>query len=358
MTQVRIEHLTKIYAGSGVPAVNEISLDIPSGHFVSLLGPSGCGKTTTLKMLAGFEAVTSGRIEFNGQDIVPMPAEKRDIGMVFQNYALFPHMTVRGNLSFGLEMRRIQTSERERRIDAVLDMVQLTPFAERYPSQISGGQQQRVAIGRALVIEPRILLLDEPLANLDAKLRDEMRVFIRDLQKRVGITTIYVTHDQSEAMTMSDLVVVMFGGRVAQAGTPEDIYKRPTGREVAGFVGQVNFVPGTVSSGDTAIAETALGPAWLPAPGRPGEAVTLALRPEAIDLVGADEAPDGRGVPATVVTSTFSGAIVDYTLGFPAGGTLDVRTIPRTVFTPGQAVRVSAAPDRFWPIADWNGAVA
>ncbi|WP_312797070.1 ABC transporter ATP-binding protein [Tianweitania sp.] len=349
MTKVNIRDLTKIY-GHAIKAVDSISLEIPSGEFVSLLGPSGCGKTTTLKMLAGFESVTSGSIAFDGDDVVAVPPERRDIGMVFQNYALFPHMTVRGNLAFGLEMRKVPKAEMQRRIDATLDLVQLGPYADRYPRQLSGGQQQRVAIGRALVIEPRILLLDEPLANLDAKLREEMRVFIRDLQRRVGITTIYVTHDQAEAMTMSDRVVVMFGGKIAQQAPPSDIYDYPVSREVAGFVGQVNFIEGFVASvdGDLARIETPFGPAEVPAKTRGrGSAVTLALRPEAIDIV-----PDaaGHGIPATVVSSYFSGAILDYTLAMADGTKVDVKTIARTRFEPGAQVRLSVDAHRFWPI--------
>ena len=349
MTKVTLSNLTKNY-GPLARAVDNISLDIPSGEFVSLLGPSGCGKTTTLKMLAGFEDVTSGSIRFDGEEVVKLPAEKRDIGMVFQNYALFPHMTVRGNLAFGLEMRKTPKAEMERRIDETLALVQLTNFADRYPRQLSGGQQQRVAIGRALVIEPRILLLDEPLANLDAKLREEMRVFIRDLQRRVGITTIYVTHDQAEAMTMSDRVVVMFGGRIAQSGPPGEIYDRPVDETVAGFVGQVNLIHGTIASvsGEIARIETALGPAEVPAGGRqPGEPVTLALRPEAIDLLPAD-AP--RGIAATVRAAFFSGPIVDYSLSLGDDSTIEVKTISRGNFKAGDAVRLAVDPHRFWPL--------
>src|SRR5258708_30460325 len=207
MTRVSIEGLAKRFGGTR--ALDGISLDIADGAFVSLLGPSGCGKTTTLKIVAGFEDADEGKVVFDGSDVSRVPAERRNIGMVFQNYALFPHMTVAGNLAFGLEVRRIAKPEIAKRVRDVLEMVQLAGHAERYPRQLSGGQQQRVALARALVIEPRILLLDEPLANLDAKLRDEMRGFIRDLQRRVGITTIYVTPDQAEAMTMSDLLVAM-----------------------------------------------------------------------------------------------------------------------------------------------------
>lgn len=349
MTKLSIIDLTKNY-GPQARAVDAISLDIPSGEFVSLLGPSGCGKTTTLKMIAGFESVTSGSIAFDGENVVAVPPERRDIGMVFQNYALFPHMTVRGNLAFGLEMRKVPKVEMDRRIDATLDLVQLSSFADRYPRQLSGGQQQRVAIGRALVIEPRILLLDEPLANLDAKLREEMRVFIRDLQRRVGITTIYVTHDQAEAMTMSDRVVVMFNGRIAQQGRPDDIYDRPINRTVASFVGQVNLIDGSVTAieGGLARVDTRFGPALVPAQSRRvGGGITLALRPEAIDIL---PAATGTGIPAKVRDFYFSGAIVDYRLDLPDGTTIEVKTISRRNYQPGTEVRLAVAADRFWPL--------
>ncbi|HEY0276472.1 MAG TPA: ABC transporter ATP-binding protein [Paenirhodobacter sp.] len=352
MTQVTLTNLTKSYGALLPHAVDAISLDIPSGEFVSLLGPSGCGKTTTLKMLAGFEDATSGRIELDGQNVVNTPAEKRDIGMVFQNYALFPHMTVRGNLAFGLEMRRVPKAEMDRRINETLELVQLTPYADRYPRALSGGQQQRVAIGRALVIEPRILLLDEPLANLDAKLREEMRVFIRDLQRRVGITTIYVTHDQAEAMTMSDRVVVMFKGHIAQQGPPATIYDRPVNRTVAGFVGQVNLIEGQIAAIGNAQARitSRFGTTLAPAGTRQlGQQVTLALRPEAFDVLPAGAT---QGTPATVLAAFNSGAIVDYRLRFEDGTEIDVKTINRGITAPGTAVRLAVDAARLWPLED------
>ncbi|MFK0382999.1 ABC transporter ATP-binding protein [Agrobacterium sp. NPDC090273] len=352
MTEVSIEKLTKDYGSS--LAVNGISVRIADGEFISLLGPSGCGKTTTLKMIAGFEDATSGAIRFDGRDVINVPAEKRDIGMVFQNYALFPHMTVAQNLAFGLEMRKVPKPEIASRTARVLDMVQLSGYADRYPRQLSGGQQQRVALARALVIEPKILLLDEPLANLDAKLREEMRVFIRDLQKRVGITTVYVTHDQAEAMTMSDRVVVMFGGRIAQYGSPADIYERPASLEVAQFVGQVNIVPGklvsTEGNGQARIA-TALGELSVSdaKAGSNGE-VMLVLRPEAIELSASGQG----GIPATVAACYYSGSLVDYRLTLASGETISVQTFPRHRFAPGDAVSVHVSEESFWPL----GAVA
>jgi putative spermidine/putrescine transport system ATP-binding protein len=348
MTVVRIESLSKVYGA--VRAVDRISVEIGDGEFISLLGPSGCGKTTTLKMIAGFEQASEGAIRFDGADVVRVPAEKRDIGMVFQNYALFPHMTVDQNLAFGLEMRRVPRAAMRERIDRVLEMVQLSGFSGRYPSQLSGGQQQRVALARALVIEPRILLLDEPLANLDAKLREEMRVFIRDLQRRVGITTVYVTHDQAEAMTMSDRVVVMFGGRIAQVGAPADIYERPQNLDVARFVGQVNLVSGTVAAadGDTLAIDTAFGRATAPAREdlRPGAAVTLSLRPEAIEL----GAPGKAGAPGRVEARYYSGSLIDYRIALDGGETLHVQAFPTIAFAEGDRVSVHAPADRLWLI--------
>ena len=217
MTELAIRGLSKHFGD--VAAVDGFELEIGDHELISLLGPSGCGKTTTLRCIAGFEEPTAGHILFDDRDIVGLPPERRNIGMVFQNYALFPHMTVRQNLAFGLEMRGVSKSEMAERIAGVLETVQLGDLGERYPRQLSGGQQQRIALARAMVIEPSILLLDEPLANLDAKLREEMRFFVRSLQKRVGITTVYVTHDQAEAMVISDRIVVMFDGHIHQVGS-------------------------------------------------------------------------------------------------------------------------------------------
>jgi len=348
MTEVIIQSLTKRFGD--VTAVDSISMTIRDGEFVSFLGPSGCGKTTTLRMIAGFEDVSGGSILFDGQDVVNVPAEKRDIGMVFQNYALFPHMTVGQNLAFGLEMRRIARPEIERRVAAVLDMVQLKGFADRYPRQLSGGQQQRVALARALVIEPRILLLDEPLANLDAKLRDEMRLFIRDLHQRVGITTVYVTHDQAEALTMSDRVVVMFGGRIAQMAEPDAIYQRPLGRGVAEFVGQVNMVEGEVTAVGANNCTVRLPFASVtvdkPFAVSAGDRVVLALRPEAIEMIG--EGGEQAGWAGTVSSGIYSGSLMDYRVALDGGVTLAVQTFASTRFATGDRVVLNAPQRLFW----------
>ena len=221
-----------------------MSLDVRRGELVALLGPSGCGKTTTLRMIAGLAAATTGRIVVGGRDVTVEPPYRRDMGLVFQSYALFPHMTVAGNVAFGLEMRKVAKADRERRITEAIGLVRLDGLGERYPRELSGGQQQRVALARALVIQPQILLLDEPLSNLDAKLRDEMRSEIRDIQRRLGITTLFVTHDQGEALAMCDRVAVMNAGRLEQFGTPVEIYEQPANPFVASFVGRTNRFPG------------------------------------------------------------------------------------------------------------------
>lgn len=220
-----------------------IDLDIAQGEFVTLLGPSGCGKTTTLSLIAGFQIPTSGAIRIGGRDVTALPSFKRDIGVVFQDYALFPHMTVAANIGYGLRVRKVPAAEIARRVDEAIEMVHLSGLGGRMPSELSGGQRQRVALARAVVIRPTLLLLDEPLSNLDLKLREIMRSEIVSLQRQLNITTVFVTHDQTEALDMSDRIVVMDKGRLAQIGSPEDIYERPATRDIAAFIGQMNFVP-------------------------------------------------------------------------------------------------------------------
>jgi putative spermidine/putrescine transport system ATP-binding protein len=239
---LRLEGVTKRY-GNKLTVVDDLWLGLPRGKLLGLLGPSGCGKTTTLRMIAGLLPITSGRIYVDGDDISHKHPHKRDIGLVFQNYALFPHMTVAENVAFGLDMRRISKQETRERVEEALERVRLPGYGDRKPKEMSGGQQQRVALARALVIRPRILLLDEPLSNLDAKLRDDMRIEIREIQQRLSITTVFVTHDQVEALTMCDVVGVMSSGKLAQLGTPEEIYERPRSRFVAEFVGRANVLP-------------------------------------------------------------------------------------------------------------------
>ncbi len=356
-TRVSLDGLRKSFNHAAAPAIAHLDLQTEEGEFISLLGPSGCGKTTTLRCVAGFEFPDEGRVRLNDEDITDLPPEKRDIGMVFQNYALFPHLTVYRNLAFGLEMRGIGKAECRRRVGEVLAMVQLTAMAERYPRQLSGGQQQRVALARALVIEPRLLLLDEPLANLDAVLREDMRVFIRELQKRVGITTLYVTHDQAEAMVMSDRVAVMLGGRLMQFDVPEAIYMRPRSVEVARFIGRSNLIEGHVEGMTdlpgpcpTYQVLTALGsvPASHDQPLATGQPVHVTIRPEAIRF--RDDGP----YAGLVQSAYFLGSTVEHTLQCGDAQSLLVQTAPSQrraaganaafAFDPGQAWIIATAP--------------
>ncbi|MFT4268519.1 MAG: ABC transporter ATP-binding protein [Xenophilus sp.] len=353
MTRLSIEGLHKRYADH--VAIHELDLCTREGEFISVLGPSGCGKTTTLRCVAGFEQPQAGRIRIDGEDITGLPPERRDIGMVFQNYALFPHLDVRRNLAFGLEMRAVPRAEIGRRVDAVLGMVQLGALAGRYPRQLSGGQQQRVALARALVIEPRLLLLDEPLANLDAVLREDMRVFIRDLQRRVGITTLYVTHDQAEAMVMSDRVAVMLGGRLQQFDVPEAIYLRPRNVEVARFIGRSNLIDGRVAALLPAAGarplhrvDTPIGPldAAFDEALAPGRAVHVAVRPEAIHF-RADGPHAGR-----VARCYFLGGTVEHVVEGDGGQTLLVQTPPGQRLAEGQPCRLALEPGMTWIIPE------
>lgn len=245
-----LKNITKIFPPRGgvteVTAVNDVNLEIEKGELVTLLGPSGCGKTTTLRMIAGFEFPTSGEIILDGQQINSLPPHKRDMSMVFQSYAIFPHLTVFENIAYGLNVQRLPKNEINARVNQVLELVHLEGYGHRAPTQLSGGQQQRVALARALVMEPKVLLMDEPLSNLDAKLREEMRTEIRRIQKELNITSVYVTHDQIEAMTLSDRIVVMNLGVIEQIGTPVEMYRFPNSHFVANFIGRANFVPGVV----------------------------------------------------------------------------------------------------------------
>jgi putative spermidine/putrescine transport system ATP-binding protein len=268
-------------------ALQHFTLEITGGTFVTLLGPSGCGKTTALNCLAGLLDLTAGEIVLNGTPIQDVPAEQRGFGMVFQNYALFPHLTAARNVAYGLEIRRVPKSERDRRVQRALEMVHLDEFSSRFPAQLSGGQQQRLAIARTIVLEPSLLLLDEPLSNLDANLRNEMRIEIKRLHTQLGLTTLYVTHDQGEAMTMSDVVVVMRRGCIEQVGSPDDIYVRPRSLYVATFMGYANRLAGTIlgKDGDTWIVQTAgglrlAGISPVPSSWQAGQPVTLCCRPD------------------------------------------------------------------------------
>ncbi|MFD2239333.1 ABC transporter ATP-binding protein [Aureimonas populi] len=304
MARLEIDRVSKRYGE--FHAAREVCLDVAEGEFVVLLGPSGCGKTTTLRMIAGFIEPTEGTIRIGGRDVTGLPPWKRNTGLVFQNYALFPHMTVGQNVAFGLEMRGIGKSEIEGRVKEALRLVRLDHLAERYPRQMSGGQQQRVALARSLVFRPDVLLLDEPLSNLDAKLRGEVRVEIRSLQQRLGITTIMVTHDQEEALTMADRLVVMSEGAVQQVGSQRDLYERPASRFVAGFVGRSSFVHGRMNGERM----TSLGGLDIRC-GRSlvGDAV-LALRPERV-RVGPEPMAADNCFAGVVDFVSYMGGLID-----------------------------------------------
>jgi spermidine/putrescine ABC transporter ATP-binding subunit len=278
-----------------------ISLEVPEGEFLTLLGPSGCGKTTTLGLIAGFFAPSAGEVRIQGRSVTNLPSFRRDIGVVFQDYALFPHMSAAQNVAFGLRMRKVAKAEMDRRVAEALALVQLGGLGDRRPHELSGGQRQRVALARALVIRPAILLLDEPLSNLDLKLREEMRVEIADLQRRLKITTVFVTHDQGEALVMSDRIAVMNAGTIEQIGAPADIYERPASRFVAEFIGRMNFFPGRIASqGGRLVVGTADGATLaLPIPpgAADGAAVNIAIRPERA-RVSVDAPPPGDGFAA------------------------------------------------------------
>ncbi len=275
-----LEGVSKVYGG--VPVVRDVNLAVAKGEFVSLLGPSGCGKTTTLQMIAGLVEPSGGRIRLDGRDITQEKPNRRGLGIVFQSYALFPHMTVAENVSFGLEMRNVPRAERDKRVAEMLGLVHLADMADRYPRQLSGGQRQRVAIARALVITPPVLLLDEPLSNLDAKLREEMQFELRRIQRRVGTTTIMVTHDQAEALSISDRVVVMEGGRMTQIDAPYRLYEQPATPFISTFVGKMNRIAGVWRDGAVTVGNAILESA--PADIAPGTAVTALIRPEKLRL--------------------------------------------------------------------------
>ena len=311
---VRLDHISKIYqdpkTGKDFYAVKDTSLTIQPGSFVTLLGPSGCGKTTTLRMIAGFESPDEGEIYLGDEAINALTPNKRDTAMVFQSYALLPHYNVFDNVAYGLKLRKVPKDEIKRRVMAILDLVELTGMEGRMTNQLSGGQQQRVALARALVIEPSVLLFDEPLSNLDAKLRVSMRTEIRRIQQRVGITAIYVTHDQSEAMALSDQIIVMKNGVVEQMGAPQEIYYHPKNEFVADFIGEANFLRGTMTGRENGHAVIRVEGHDIPVADRPdmepGREYTIVLRPEAAHL------SDAGGVPCRVSLSCFMGSYQNY----------------------------------------------
>jgi ABC-type Fe3+/spermidine/putrescine transport system ATPase subunit len=301
-----------------VSAVDDVSLEVPKGAFATLLGPSGCGKTTTLRMIAGFYDPDQGDILVGGRRINDLPAHRRGTAMVFQDYALFPHMTVRDNVGYGLGVQGVAATERARRIDETLAFVGLQGLGDRWPSQLSGGQQQRVAVARALIVRPEILLLDEPLSNLDAKLREQLRGEMRELQRRLGMTFVYVTHDQVEALSLSDVVFVMNSGKVEQSGEPWEIYYRPRTTFIADFIGAVNLIPASVADVRDSGAVVAFGDhrATVRVPEgvalSAGAAVQLCIRPEALELRAPNGSFEGLVVQGSVLRRAFLGDLMRY----------------------------------------------
>jgi putative spermidine/putrescine transport system ATP-binding protein len=300
--EVRMEGLSRHYGP--VVALDRLDLTVHPGELVALLGPSGCGKTTTLRLLAGLEDTDSGRILVGGKEITHVPANKRDMGMVFQAYSLFPHMTARQNVAFGLRLRRVSAAQRDKRALEMLDLVGLSAQADRYPHQVSGGQQQRIALARALAIEPQVLLLDEPLSALDAKVRAKLRDQIRRIQLEVGITTLFVTHDQEEALAIADRVGVMKDGRLEQLASPVEVYSRPATAFVAEFVGLTNRIPGEVRDGQVTVRGCTLP---LVEQGTPDGQVVALVRPEAVTLAS-QAVPESGPLVGTVIAVTFLGA--------------------------------------------------
>ena len=341
---VRLERCGKTFA-DGTKALEPLDLEIEAGETVVFLGPSGCGKTTTLRLIAGLEAPDAGgRVLFDGEDVTALPVEKRNVGLVFQSYALFPNMDVRGNVAYGLRVRGMAKAARERRVDEMLAMMRIEPLAHRRIDQLSGGQRQRVALARALAVRPRALLLDEPLTALDAKLRDALRVEIDALLRGLGITAVYVTHDQSEAMALGDRIVVMDHGRVAQAGTPREIYQAPATRFVAEFIGTMNRLAGTVQSGRFVTAAGAI--AW---PEAPADAREVLFRPEAVRLAGDGEAAHLAG---EVISAFFLG---DHTRLFVSAGEgppLVVESGARRHFARGDKVGLVLEPGALLTLKD------
>jgi len=293
MQALSLDGVTKRFGT--VTAVDNVDLDIPEGQLVCFLGPSGCGKTTLLRLIAGLEQPSAGRIRLGGEDITDLPAHRRNLGMVFQSLALFPHLDVAENIAYSLRLHGAGKSERRARVEELLELVRLPGMGARHVSQLSGGQRQRVAIARALAIEPRLFLLDEPLSALDAKLREEMQIELRLLQQRVNVTTILVTHDQREAMTMSDLVAVMNEGRIQQLGTPLEIYRRPANAFVAEFIGTSNLLDAEVTPGaHLKVKGHSLRADWMPEDLAPGTTVTLSVRPEDVHLLPGEHTGENR----------------------------------------------------------------
>lgn len=318
---INVDHVIKAYKDNPEhPVIPDLSVQIKNGEFFTLLGPSGCGKTTLLRMIAGFNSIEGGTIAFDSQVINDIPAHKRNIGMVFQSYAVFPHLTVRQNVEYGLKIRKVEKSELKKRVDEVLKSVKIEEYQDRLPERLSGGQQQRVALARAIVIHPQVLLMDEPLSNLDAKLRIEMRSAIREVQKQIGITTVYVTHDQEEALAISDRIAVMKDGIIQQIGSPEEIYARPYNTFVSTFIGHSNLFYGTVKKDSGIAVEFANGYKIkmnnLDDSVVDGQKVVVSVRPEEFSI-------SDNGLKCKISNSTFLGKYTNYVLDFADGMCLE-----------------------------------
>ena len=350
MAGIRIEHLSKRYAGTEAAqgALVDLNLEIPDNEFVTLLGPSGCGKTTTLRLIAGYLVPDAGSIRVGDRLLSApegvVPPEERNMGMVFQNYAVWPHKTVFENVVFGLRVRKLAAREARERVERILDLVHLSGLEGRFPNELSGGQQQRVALARSLVVEPEILLLDEPLSNLDAKLRERMRIELKALQRRTHITFVYVTHDQGEALALSDRIAVLHKGRLQQYGTPREVYARPANRIVADFMGLVNLVPATVLERHGTLGLVAAGPlrlrVELPPEASARDRVDLAIRPESIRI----SAPNGTAegvVSARVEERSYLGNLSEYHVVIDGGLRLRVQALALADFPVGSAVRIA-----------------
>ncbi|WP_245208042.1 ABC transporter ATP-binding protein [Sediminibacillus dalangtanensis] len=348
-TKVEINHLTKQFGST--TAVQDASLTIESGEFMTLLGPSGCGKTTILSMILGILQPTSGDIIFNGQPINQIDMSRRDIGMVFQNYALFPHMTVAQNIAFGLDMRKIKKADKKKRVNEAIEMVQLNGLGDRFIKDLSGGQQQRVALARAIVIRPRVLLLDEPLSNLDAKLRKEMRTQLKKLHNELGITTIYVTHDQEEALSLSTKVTVMSNGVIQQIGTPKDIFGRPKNYFVANFIGYGNFLEGTLVDEQDGhfIFEADKDAVRLTVKKdekhQVGDDVILTIKPEMIDII-TDSKIGMNTLQGHITVSDYIGSATGYEVETEGGRTFKINVLGLNPYALGEEVRLYLDPDK------------
>ncbi len=353
-----LDHITKKFPGRGqeglVTAVDDLSLEIGKGEFFTFLGPSGCGKTTTLRLIAGFEFPTSGKIILDGRQLEDVPPNKRDMAMVFQSYAIFPHLSVFENIAYGLRIKKFSNDDIRRKVGQIMTLTKLTGLENRMPNQMSGGQQQRVSLARALVVEPKVLLFDEPLSNLDAKLREEMRFEIRDLQRRLNITSIYVTHDQEEALALSDRIAIMNRGKLAQLGTPEEIYELPRSKFVADFIGLANFLPAHVRALEDNRARVTVGDKELTVTSMPtaapGQPALIFIRPSDVQIVNGDasatnEAAVQNVLRGQIIKATYLGEKFDYRVRIGESAELRVQTRGARRYQDGEAVQLFLPPE-------------